>query len=39
MAPPEPGYPTSPISEYPNTPGSQENDLKFNFIMMIEAFK
>ena len=39
MAPPEPSYWTTPSPKYPSTAKAQEDDLKFNLIKMIEAFK
>ena len=39
MAPPEHNCPTAASPGYPNTTITEEDDLKSNFITMIEAFK
>ena len=39
MAPQDPRYPITASPEYPYTAKAQENDLKFSFMKMIEAFK
>jgi hypothetical protein len=39
MIPPKRSYPTTASPEYPNTTKGQENDLKSNFIKMMENFK
>ena len=39
MAPPEPSYWATGSPKYPSTAKAQEDDLKFNLIKMIEAFK
>jgi hypothetical protein len=39
MVSPEPSYLTAASPGYPNTAEAQANDLKSNFIMMIEPFK
>jgi hypothetical protein len=39
LTPPEYSYPTTASPGYPNTTKAQENDLKYNFIKMAEAFK
>jgi hypothetical protein len=36
MASPEPSYPASRIPGYSNRTKAQEDDLKYNFIKMIE---
>ena len=35
MPPPEPSYPMAAISEYSNTAGAQENNLKTNFVVEV----
>ena len=39
MTPLDHSYPTTAKSGYPNTTEAQEDDLKFNLIIMIETFK
>ena len=39
MAPPEPSYLTTVRPEHSNTAEAQENDLKNNFMKMIEVLK
>ena len=39
MPPPEPSYPTAANSECSSTVEAQENQLKTNFMKMIEVFK
>lgn len=39
MKTPEHNYPTIENPEYPSTYKTQENDIKFNLIKVIEAFK
>jgi hypothetical protein len=39
MAPSEPSYSTTTSPGYSNIFETQENDIKFNLVKMIEAFK
>lgn len=39
MATPEPSYFLTAILRHPNTADSQEDELKFNLIKTIKAFK
>ena len=39
MAPAEISYVNTSSSEYPNKPGSQENDFKSNLMKMLEVCK
>ena len=39
MAPPEPSGPTTGRPEHPNPEEAEENNLKYNFMKMIETLK
>jgi hypothetical protein len=39
MSPLEPSYPTTASPEYPKIAEAQENDLKTNFMKLIEVLK
>ena len=39
MATPEPSGPTKQSPEHPNAEEAEENNLKYNFMKMIETFK